>query len=445
MSPENLLSRKYQSRESSFPIVEKDLSDEEKLSWAYLNYPSRPRLIDARDRSLRRKGEYVIYKPKGQDLEDLGSSEIVIGPEHQFSLVEATLFGLNDALVRAEGGSNLRQEFEEELERFNFVGPNKYGTYAYYPATGDLAQYAPERYHRLALVTSNSSLLLDADRKLKWEEVREIFDDLVVAIAGASLGNNVAHSIARDIRPKNLKIADPNLFKVSNANRVGLSYEDIVLPNSLRESQFSSLGLKNKAIGAAEQIHRIDPFMRVWAYFEGVNLENIHSFAVGNRFEPGADFIVEETDNPDAKIMIREMARRERVKVIMATDAGSAVQIDIRNFDFNPNASLAVGISDEDLYKSQKEAHEDPSRENFYRFAESLIGDDFRGRGEFGDIIDGKLPKMCASVPQLGSTAAMAGSIVAEVVARTALGYKYPERFVVDKKSLEVRSFGEKV
>lgn len=418
--------------------------EEEERSLSYLNYPTRPILLEAKqaidEGVILYDGSDILYRPKERDLELLQQEEVRIKPSNQYDLVSATIFGLNEALAKAEAGGFLREIFDKEKEVVDDLESlegdlRRYGIYAYYPGRRDIVHFASEEYHRLALITSNSRLLQDPEYRFDWKEVRSVFDDMVVAVAGASVGNNIAHSLAMDIRPKKIKIADPRLFKLSNFNRVRGGYWDVVWSNEY------NFGLKNKAIGLAEQIHAIDPFMDIWVYIDGVNEGNIGSFVKGNRVEPKSDFVIEETDNPIMKLHIREKAREAQVRVVMASDVGSAVQIDIRPFDSNPNASLAVGIDDEVLYEKLDNFRK-RKEGSFVEFGNALIGTDYK-RGEFGMIIDDKIPRMFSSIPQLGSTASMAAGLVTEVVARTALGYKFPERFIVDKSTLEIITWDE--
>lgn len=427
------------------------LTSEEERSLTYCNYPTRPRLIDAKtaiEKGIIRFGQKnIIYRPQDQDAEELQASRIEINKRRNFrSLIEATIFGLNEAVVKVNG-LDLREALGREMDLIESLKKDyrKYGTYVYYPNTGDLTQFTPKNWHRLSLVTSNNLLLSDPDRKMDWNEIRNKFDNFVPAIAGASVGSNIALALSMDLRPETIKIADPNNHKVSNGNRKPLSYGKIVQSQNELDLSGSMFELKNKAVAAAESLQSLDPYMKVFAYYEGVSDENKLAFLAGNRIEPRASVIIEEVDDPHAKIYIRKAARKARVRLIMATDVGSSAQVDIRPFDIDPEASLAYGISDDELYQIQKEARENPSRSAFYRFAEALIGSEFKSRGEFGEITDEKLPKLFSSVPQLGSTALVAAGLTAEVVARIILGYKYPERFLVDKTRLEVVRWGEMV
>lgn len=87
--------------------------------------------------------------------------------------------------------------------------------------------------------------------------------------------------------------------------------------------------------------------MQVWAYYEGVNRDNVRAFVAGNHAEPAAHVVIEETDNPATKVLIREEARKQRVRLVMATDLGSAVQVDIRPFDTDPGPGQVIDTAGE--------------------------------------------------------------------------------------------------
>lgn len=423
---------------------------EEKLSLAHLNYSTRPVLLDANQSFdlgiLSLEGENLILKLTGQDFEALRINEITIPPDRQYSLIEPTLYGLNDALVQAEKGVSYRDLLKRELQIYDGLQGKgeefKYGIYVYYLGSGNIVQYAPEEIHRLALVVSNSTLLLDPEKKMCPEEVREIFGNTVVAIAGASVGDAIAHAISMDLRPQNLKIADPANLKLVNLNRRRASYQDMVFSNRIKGLSGTPGEPKNKSIATASDIHAYDPFMNIFAYYEGLTEINKDSFVGGNRVEPKATFVIDEMDNPSLKVMLAETARKYGVRLVRATDAGSAVQIDIRPFDTNPQATLALGVSDEEVYEAQKRYESKPSRDSLFAFANCLIGSDYQ-RGELKRLIRGEQPKISGSVPQLGSTAMLAGAIVAEVVSRTVLGHRiFYERFMIDKQTLEILKWG---
>ncbi|KKW42957.1 MAG: hypothetical protein UY92_C0002G0074 [Candidatus Magasanikbacteria bacterium GW2011_GWA2_56_11] len=400
----------------------------------------------AHERSLvayRADGAAVVTFEDGQAL--------VIPRERQYDLIPATLFGLNERLTLSatspvidETGRTLREAFNDEWERYNeilatAVGPvHDYGYYAVYGARGELVRYAPPEWHRLVAVASSSTLLGDPEGKLNWQEVRRVFETTVVAVAGASVGSTVAHNAIMDMRPRALKIADKSVYKMENMNRVRIGYADMVLPRSEVKHEFDP-GLRNKALAVAEQVYAIDPYIDIFVYAEGISAGTVGTFFAGGEGEPPADVLVEEVDDPRIKLLLREEARRRRLPVVMVTDAGSAVQLDILRYDLEAGLPLTYGTSDEELYARMEAVYDNPgNREIFFNFVEALVGADYR-QGEMAGILAGKREVPTSTIiPQLGSTAAMAGAVAAEAVARLRLGASYPPRVYINKANFKV-------
>jgi hypothetical protein len=104
---------------------------------------------------------------------------------------------------------------------------------------------------------------------------------------------------------------------------------------------------------------------------------------------------------------------------------------------------LACGKTDEEIYASLAKAM---AGGGIFDFAAALIGEDYLQRGdEFGDLATGRLPKQYGSIPQIGSTAMMAGGAAGEIVARMALGKKYHRRFIIDPSGEINEHWGELV
>ncbi len=392
----------------------------------YYDYASRPQCIRS-DHLRRLRKDWVQI-----------NTDIVIHRRLVFDLVAPAAYGLLDDLIP---GSELCEKFLEIFPKLpiaedileNIEIENDQATWFYYPRKRHLVRFMSEDWHRLTLLVRNSTLLQEPARKLSWSEHRKIFNDWVIAVAGCSVGSSIAHAIARDLRPKRIKIADAKDFYLHNANRVQLTYEDFG---------------RNKATVIAEQINSVDPFLKVSVYEEGIHHGNIEDFISGNpeRDEPVADLIIEETDDPDMKMKIREEARRARAPLLMVTDLGSAVQIDLRRFDRGHNLSLAPLISDESLYEKRAIWERDKAdRKKFFDFAHALIGNHYKHLPELREIIDQEKPPMFAGVPQLGSTAMAAGGIAAEIAARALLGYSLPERMLINKFTAETKTEGNRL
>lgn len=340
-----------------------------------------------------------------------------------------SLFGLNE---RLKPDSELMSKLQTLWNSVNSEDASPF-CYFYFPESNTVVKYLEEKWHKTALLVSNSLLLRDPEGTLTWEEIRDKHKNLVVAIAGCSVGKVIAKQIVATLRPNFIKIADPKTAHVANAPRAGWGHEDIG---------------KNKAVQTAIQIQKdLDPFIKISVFEDGITSENIDDFISGNNSinEPKPSILIEETDDLDAKIEIRKKCRENGVCVIMVSDLGSSVQIDIRRFDLNRKLSLAVGITDEVLFEKQKLAHENPGNlDIFYDFAFAMLGR-WGLRDEFDEIINKKAKVQFGGVPQLPSTIATSAGWVTDVIGRIALGEKYYERLFFDMKKPELITEGDKL
>ncbi len=376
---------------------------------------------------------------------------VIIPPRSQYDITQPTIFGLNERLTlsaRGSSGKTLREEFNSEWEAYTAAlfqseetGLLEYGYYAYYPDREHLVRVCSPYWHRLVAVASSSTLLSAPEDRLTWQQIRDIFSTTTVAVAGCSVGSTVTHSLIMDVRPEQIKIADKSVYKMENINRVRLSYADMVESEATRRSAIES-PLRNKARVVAEQLYDMDPFLNVFVYDEGINATTLPVFLDGYGDEPAADIVVEEVDDPRVKLLIREEARRRQLPVIMVTDIGSAVQLDVMPYHRDHTLPLTWGTSDEELYAAMERVYTDPSnRRLFFEFVDALVGTDYR-RGELLRVIEERAEIPTATIiPQLGSTAAMAGAIAAETVARVRLGYDYPPRVFIDKHTFAVKAY----
>jgi len=428
-----------------------DLTEEEKRSLEYLNYPTKPIVLPAGEAvasgAIRKDGEDIIIRFDKSEAGINTKEEVTVSPDHQYSLIEATTFGLDEATVRAEKGTILRDAFMEDfgvvMQKMEETGedPFDFGTWVYYPRGKDVFHYASEYWHRLSLCMTNSTLLLDPEKKLSFQEAREKLANSVVASIGLSVGNNAAQSVIKDLRPKNYIVADPALYKLTNANRVlSLRSKDMVLSEDEKEQIINLHGLRPKWQVFAEQIHALDPFMDIFCYPEA-NESNLSQLIGGNRVQPKADVVIEICDTNGVKLAAAEEARRQKVPFIRLTDAGSKVSLDIRRFDLVESLPISLGVDDQELHRLSDLAEN--SSDDFIRFATALVGNLLDYDDEFGKLVKGGLPRVSSSLPQLGSTAVTAGGWTGEIVGRILLGHKFPERVVLDLHNLTIETRGE--
>lgn len=400
------------------------------------------------------KDKTLLYDESGNAILKLSGLEPVNVPAaKQFDLTQATIFGLNERLTMSatspvidKSGRTLRDEFNLEWKKYAeklFAAKDNYldyGFYAYYSEKNELVRFCPPFWHHVVAVASSSKLLADPANSLSWAQIRDLFENTTIAVAGCSVGSSVIHCAVMDMRPKNIKIADKSVYKMENINRVRLGYAEMVKSQAERTSA-ADMSLKNKARVIAQQLYAIDPYLNVYVYDEGINEANINSF-LGAEDGPQTDVVVEEVDDPRIKIFIRQEARKRGLPVVMVTDIGSAVQLDVLRYDKDKSLPLSYGISDEELIAKMEKVYEEAgSRKAFFEFVDALIGRDYR-HGELNEIIEQRVEIPTSTIiPQLGSTVAMAGAIAAECVARIRLGFDSPARAIVDKHTFAVKLY----
>ncbi|MDB4777993.1 hypothetical protein OAG68_00890, partial [bacterium] len=321
------------------------------------------------------KSGAIAYDEHGIGTVTHNGIEYTVTKKEQFDLTQATMFGLNERLTstatspQLEEGKTLRESFNTEWESYSNAfneetGRSEYGYYVFYPHNNHLVVYVSPFWHKVVSVASSSKLYADDAGKLSWAEIREVFESKTVGVVGCSVGGNIAHSLVMDLRPNTLKVADKSMYKMENINRIRLGYQDIV--SSAADTTPFEIGLQNKAKVVARQMYSIDPFINIYVYDEGILEENISVWFDGEGDEPPIDLVVEEVDDPRMKLLLREAARERGIPLLMATDIGSAVQLDINRYDLNQNLPLSYGIGDDVLRAAMESVYDNPGdRETF--------------------------------------------------------------------------------
>jgi hypothetical protein len=405
----------------------------------------RPRLLDAG--AAHREG-WVRYEPDATavvaaaPLSGAEPRSMRFAPERQYPAIRATFDDLNKALSslsnspRADGGRTLRELYDAEVEHYEALVAEAqangrcepdYGTYVVDVARGDLYLVAPERWHRLALVTSNSKLLTDPEGRLTWAEIRQKLDRAVVGFVGVSVGGNLLEGWLREARPRRVKIADPDWVEITNFNRgERMSLRHAVAPRAARFDPANPYDVPR--VGKAEYIayeqQLVDPYLDVDVYGDGVTRDNLDRFFDGGDGEPPIDLLVEEMDNLDLKILVRQMARERGIDVIMLSDFGHQAHLWWNPFRDRRDAPLGYGADDTALLAAL-DATKSGDRARVFEFVAALCGDDFAG-DQFAEWMAGKGEQPTGSLPQSGATAMASGAIGGKEIALRVLGHSVP-------------------
>jgi hypothetical protein len=409
----------------------------------YSDYGLRPILMDA---SVAHAERYVAYEEDGTVvcrhplLAARACAELRIPTSRQFPAIRATFDDLNKALSRlsnsplVDGARPLRQLYEEEAALYEELAAAAYaegkwepdyGTYVLDARRGDLYLVAPERWHRLALVTSNAMLLTDPEVRLSWQAVRERLEGAVIGFAGVSVGGNICEGWLREARPRRVKVADPDWVELTNFNRgERMSVRHVVASRAERfeaKNPYESPRVSKADYLAYEQ-QLVDPYTKFYVYNEGLTRENLERFLLGDdRGEPRLDALVEEMDNLDLKVLVREECRKHGIDVLMLSDFGHRVHVLWNFFRSHPTESIGYSATDVALRETLAAAKAG-DRNKMFEFISGLCGDDFAG-DQFKAWMDGKGEQPTSSLPQSGATAMASGAVGGKELALHLLGH----------------------
>ncbi len=249
-------------------------------------------------------------------------------------MTQPRIFDLKKAADKKEfqkiknGRPEIIDELEEQLKELKFVkNPGLLKTadpkdkfsaesvWVHYPWRHALVNCLNEKDFKL-LRSSRNKYLISDDEEAKLSKAR-------IGVAGLNVGNPGAVCLALESEA-GMKLADNDVLSVSNLNRFRAGLPD--------------LGL-NKAVLTSRQIYEINPFAKLEVFDQGISDENIKTFLL----KPKIDVLVEETDNLLLKLKLREIARENRIPVVMVTGNGPNVIIDVERFDLKPDLPFLNG------------------------------------------------------------------------------------------------------
>ncbi|MBI2462673.1 MAG: ThiF family adenylyltransferase [Candidatus Spechtbacteria bacterium] len=274
----------------------------------------------------------------------------------------------------------------ERAEKCDIFIKNNEGlpaVYVYYPWRNIVARVPSEEIY-LELRTARNKNIITKEEQETYRAAR-------VGIIGLSVGSNVINALVFSGGPKNLKIADYDVIEITNLNR-------------LRAPVFA-IGM-NKTDFAAQQVWELDPFSELDLWTDGVNRQTLEKFIL----EPKLDVFIDEMDSLELKLLSRIVCREHRIPVVMATDNGDNVILDVERFDEEPERPILHGLVE----------GVDPDKIAGLAYSEwvkvaTRIVDPANLTQRMRESLS-EIGKTIAAVPQLGTTATIAGSAVAYAV-----------------------------
>lgn len=273
------------------------------------------------------------------------------------------------------------------------------GIWVYYPWRNTAVHTLPEELY-FKLRTSRNRNIINAKEQ-------ENYRNISVGVAGLSVGSAVVSAIAISGGSKNIKIADFDVLEVTNLNRIRATLLDID---------------SNKAEIAAKNAWELDPFANIEIFGDGLNPKNIEDFLL----KPKVDVFVDEMDMINMKILSRLIAKENGIPVIMATDNGDGVIVDVERYDLEPEREIFHGL----VGHMTEEDTKDIDFKKWLQLATQIVDPEYLTPHMQESLLE--IGKTIPAVPQIGTSASVAGSAISYVIRAIANGYDMPSgRYVV--------------
>lgn len=243
-----------------------------------------------------RSWQPLIVRLEPGELDHLGA----LCREHRIALLDAMERQLMDlAAVRLPAAdSAARQSYVADLVSAR-GGPEACGYWVYLPWEAKVAHLLdPQAYFEV---------ITDRNRDKITRAEQQMLRTRRVGVMGLSVGGEAAVTVAQEHLCGEIVLADFDRLDLSNLNRLGAGFDD--------------LG-QNKAVIIARRIARIDPYLPVTIYQDGVTDTNLDAFL------DGLDLLIEECDGLQLKHQVRQLARERAINVVFAADERGFLSIE---------------------------------------------------------------------------------------------------------------------
>ncbi|HEV8264753.1 MAG TPA: ThiF family adenylyltransferase [Gemmatimonadales bacterium] len=195
--------------------------------------------------------------------------------------------------------AHVRRPAAGAAERDRFVAealvaagdPAAVGTWAYLPWQSTVV-HTLDRDEYFEVITNRNR-----DKITRAEQQR--LRTKRIGVLGLSVGGEAAVTVAQEHLCGEIVLADFDRLDLSNLNRLQAGVDD--------------LGLAKTTI-VARRIARIDPYLTVRVFEDGVTPTNLAAFL------DGLDLLIEECDSLPIKLQVREHAKAREINVVFAAD-----------------------------------------------------------------------------------------------------------------------------
>lgn len=251
------------------------------------------------------------------------------------------------------------------------------------------------------------------NKDLITKDEQSAYRGLSVGIAGLSVGSSILSALVLTGGPQVLRIADFDVLAPSNMNRIRSSVENLGRP---------------KIELAAREVWGVDPFAKLDLWTKGVSEGTMAKFIAG---KPRLDVFIDEMDSLAAKVAARIVAKKERIPVLMATDNGDGVILDVERFDEEPKRKIFHGLVGDLTLAQARRA----KGKQWFDIVKKIIGEEHMPQRHRESLA--RVGKSLAGIPQLGTDALSAGVAVSLAVRKIANGAPLRSgRYILDMEKV---------
>lgn len=287
------------------------------------------------------------------------------------------------------------------------------GVWIYYQSADTLIHSLPEQEYYKLRTARNHDIIT--------EQEQTNYRNINVGIAGLSVGSSILSALVISGGPRFFKIADFDDIEISNLNRIRASLADVG---------------RNKTEVAAREVWAVDPFAQLKLYSEGLNKFSLEEFLLGH---PKLEVFVDAMDSIDLKVKARLICRKEKIPVLSVTDNGDSIILDVERFDLEPEREIFHG-----LIKGIEQTNlEHQDYKSWLKLATRIVDPKYLTNAMQESLL--KIGKTLASVPQLGTSAAIGGSACSFAIRRIANKQPFISgRYVISLEEKLIPGFNDK-
>jgi hypothetical protein len=221
--------------------------------------------------------------------------------EHHIFLIDAIDRQLMDLAAARMPSTHRHVEREGFIEEIIAArgGRASYGTWVYFPwETKVVHLLNRDEYFEVITNRNRDKITQDEQHELRNKSI---------GVIGLSVGGEAAVTVAQEHLCGHIVLADFDRLDLSNLNRLHAGCDELGQPKSMI---------------VARRIAKIDPYLEVTLFEDGVTADN------AARFLDGLDLLIEECDSLQVKRDVRLLAKERGLNVVYAADERGFLSIE---------------------------------------------------------------------------------------------------------------------